>query len=85
MVAPELLKILCCPETHQTLTLAETSLVDTLNASIADGQIRNRAGRTVSEPIEGGLLRQDHLYLYPIRGDIPVLLVGEAIPLANFT
>ena len=81
MIDAELLRILCCPETHQTLSLAEAAFLEKLNESIAAGRCRNRAGQTVQEKIDGGLLRADGKYLYPIRQDIPILLIDEAIPL----
>jgi uncharacterized protein YbaR (Trm112 family) len=81
-IATDLLGILCCPETHQTLDLASAALVETLNARIAAGNVRNRADQPVTARLDGGLVREDRKYLYPIRGDIPVLLVDEAIPLA---
>ena len=77
----ELLKILCCPETHQTLALAEASALDKVNERLASGCLRNRAGQPVREKIEDGLVRADGRYLYPMRRNIPVLLVDEAIPL----
>ena len=83
MIAPDLLKILCCPETHQSLTLAEASLVEKLNRAIAAGELSNRNHRQVVERIEGGLVRADGKFLYPIRQDIPVLLVQEAFPLTE--
>lgn len=81
MIAPDLLKIMCCPETHQTISLAESSLVEKLNEHITAGQLRNRAGQVVQEKIEGGLVRADNKYLYPIRQDIPIMLIDEAIPI----
>src|SRR5882724_729502 len=48
----ELLKILCCPETHQELSLAGASLLDQLNAKIAAGQLRNRADGLVLEKLD---------------------------------
>ena len=81
MLTPELLQILCCPETHQTLAPAETRLLEQLNAKIAVGGLRNRAGQTIAEKIDGGLVRADGQVLYPIRQEIPVLLIDEAIPL----
>ena len=79
----ELLKILCCPETHQALTLAASPLLEKLNAQIGAGQLRNRAGNTVLEKIDAGLLRADGKFLYPMRHNIPVMLVDEAIPLGG--
>lgn len=78
-----LLKILCCPETHQSLALADTAILDKLNHRLATGTLRNRAGLPVHEKIEDGLVRADGRFLYPMRRNIPVLLVDEAIPLAG--
>ncbi|MCS7336886.1 MAG: hypothetical protein NZ739_01420 [Verrucomicrobiae bacterium] len=80
-MGPELLKILCCPETHQPVRLAEPGLIAELNRQIAAGTLRNRAGQPVAERIDGGLVRADGKFLYPIRNGIPVMLVAEAIPL----
>ena len=81
MIDPELLKILCCPETHQDLHLAEPGIVERLNSQIGTGALKNRSGKQVSEKIENGLIRADGKFLYPVRRDIPVMLVDEAIPL----
>jgi uncharacterized protein YbaR (Trm112 family) len=78
----ELLKILCCPETHQALRLAEPELIAQLNRQAAAGTLENHSGETVGEPLEAGLLREDRQFLYPIRKGIPVLLIGEAIAVA---
>ena len=81
MIDKELLEILVCPEDHTPLNLADDQLLSRLNQAIAAGQIENRGGETVREPLTGGLIRQDKTLLYPIVDDIPVLLVEEAIPL----
>lgn len=83
MIDPELLKIMCCPETCQPIALADAALVEKLNRQIAAGQLRNRAGQLVTEKIDGGLIRQDNQFLYPIRNNIPVMLIDEAIPLGG--
>jgi uncharacterized protein len=80
-ISKELLDILVCPETKQPLALAEPSLLASLNDRIRQGQIVNRRGTSVTEPLDGGLVRQDHLYLYPIRDAIPIMLIDEAIAL----
>ncbi|HEV8542367.1 MAG TPA: Trm112 family protein [Verrucomicrobiae bacterium] len=77
----ELLEFLCCPETHQKLRFAENSVIEALNRRIARGELKARGGKPVSVPIEGGLIREDAKYLYPVRGNIPVLIIEEAIPL----
>lgn len=83
MVDASLVAILACPETHQPVQVADDATVAKVNAAIAAGTARNREGDAVSEPIETGLIREDGAYLYPVREDIPVMLIGEAIPLAD--
>ena len=70
------------PETHQPVKPADAALVSRLNQSVGGGTLRNRAGRPVSEAFEAGLLREDGAVLYPIRHDIPVMLVDEGIPVS---
>lgn len=83
MVDASLVAILACPETHQPVKLADEATVQKVNAAIAAGTVKNRDGEAVGEPIEAGLIREDGAYLYPVREDIPVMLIGEAIPLAD--
>ncbi len=83
MVDPQLLEILVCPETKQPVRDADRELVDRLNAAIAKGTLKNRGGETVTEPLDGGLVREDGEVLYPVREDIPVMLIDEAIPLSS--
>ena len=81
MIDTDLLSILCCPETKQGVIVAESGLVDKLNAAVARGGLKNRGKLPVSEQIDGGLIRADQKILYPIRGGIPVMLIEEGIPL----
>ncbi len=80
-VDPELVSILACPETKEPVELAPQAMVDALNALIAKGVVKNRGGEPVTEPIDGGLVREDRRFLYPIREDIPIMLIEEAIEL----
>ena len=77
----ELLEILRCPETHLPFEIADATLIADLNGQIKAGQLKTRTGKPITDPIEGGLLRQDRKFLYPIRNNIPVLLIDEAIQL----
>ena len=79
MIEVNLLKILCCPETRQPLAPADAATVARLNERIAARGIKNRGGKAVNEPCEGGLVRQDGQVLYPIRQDIPILLIAESV------
>jgi uncharacterized protein YbaR (Trm112 family) len=80
-ISKDLLDILLCPDSKQSLTLADATLLETLNQRIRQGALQNRGGTVVSAPIDGGLVREDRRYLYPIRDDIPIMLIDEAIPL----
>ena len=81
MVHPELLKILVCPEDKTPVVPAADALVAKANAAIEARTLKNRAGEAVEERIDAGLVREDRAYMYPIRDDIPIMLIDEAIPL----
>jgi uncharacterized protein YbaR (Trm112 family) len=77
----DLLGILCCPETKLDVSLAEDALISKINEAVSKGILKNKAQKPVSEPLDGGLIRSDRKILYPIREDIPVMLIDEGIPL----
>ena len=81
MLDPELLEILVCPETREPVHLADAALLDRINEAVALGRLRTKSGEPLKDPIEAGLVRQDGRVLYPIRDDIPVMLIDESIPL----
>lgn len=83
MAQQELRDMLCCPETRQKLVLADVSLIETLNKKIIAQKLHNRGNKIVTQKIEAGLLREDRKFLYPVRNDIPVMLIEEAIPLVG--
>ena len=76
--------ILCCPEDHSQLSPASDDLVRRINDAIRDRRLTNRAGKRLEETIDGGLVRADGAFLYPIIDDIPVLLRDDAISLEQF-
>ncbi|RMG06500.1 MAG: Trm112 family protein [Planctomycetota bacterium] len=82
-LSPDLLEILRCPEDRTRLALADEALVARLNAAIAAGKVTNKGGEPVREAVDAGLVREDGAILYPVREDIPVLLIEEGIPLAQ--
>ena len=77
----QLLALLVCPENQTRLRPADEQLLGRLNQAIAAGGVVNRAGQTVTEPLEAGLVREDNALLYPIVEELPVMLPDEAIPL----
>lgn len=81
MIEQNLLDILVCPETKQPLRVADADLLSELNASIEAGSVTNRGGDAVSTPLVEALVREDGTALYPVRDDIPIMLIDESIPL----
>lgn len=81
MIDNDLLAILCCPETKQPVSLADSVLIDRLNDEVARGGLKNKAKKPVADRMDGGLIRADRAILYPIREGIPVMLIEEGIPL----
>jgi uncharacterized protein YbaR (Trm112 family) len=78
---PEFLEILACPEDKSALRMADAALVERLNTKITTTKVVNRGGDRVAEAIDAGLVREDGKYLYPVRDEIPILLIEEAIAL----
>lgn len=78
MIPIELLNLLRCPETGQTLSVAtgEQLSQGNRNKDLPDG---TQTART--EPLTAALVRADQKVLYPVRDGIPVLLLDEAIRL----
>ena len=80
-VDSELVEILVCPANRERVSLVRRKILDRLNQAIAEGRILNVDETPVSEPLQDGLLREDGKILYPVRDAIPVMLMGEGIPM----
>ena len=80
MIAPEFLAMLVCPATRQSLRVAAAAELEVANAAIAAGELRNRGGNQVAEPLTDALATADGAWLYPVQEGIPILLSPEAIP-----
>ena len=81
MIDQELLQILVCPETRQPLKLLDLIEIERLNTKIGQNLVFNRAGEKITEPIEAALVREDGMYAYPVRRDIPIMLIDESVKL----
>jgi uncharacterized protein YbaR (Trm112 family) len=85
MLKQQFIDLLRCPETRRTLAMAEADLLARLNSAIVRGGVKNRMGHVLDKPLEEGLVRDDGEVLYPIHGDIPILLADEGISLNQLT
>ena len=74
-----LLAILHCPVTHKGLALAKAATLQAVNAAIKAGELSNRDGKRLCEPLTEALLTDDGKVLYPVADGIPVLLEGESV------
>ena len=79
----DLLEILVCPATQQPLELLAEDKLATLNARIAQGEVRNVGGQKVETSIEEALITVDGLTIYRIDDGIPIMLVDEGIAAAQ--
>ena len=83
-VDPELVEILVCPDTKLNVDLVTAETVEKINLAIKGNQVLNIDGQSIKEPLQDGLLREDDKIIYPVRDCIPVMLVGEGIPMDQF-
>jgi len=77
----ELLDILVCPETHQPVKMADDALVESINARIKAGGMKNHQGEALSAAISEALVREDAKCVYIIDDGIPNMLIDERIDL----
>ena len=81
MLDPEFVKILVCPDNRTPIRIASEQEITNLNQKIEEGFLQNIGGRKVNDKLDGGLIRGAGDRLYPVRKNIPVMLVEEAIKL----
>ena len=74
-----LLTILRCPVSHKGLSILKKDTLEKLNAAIQQGELKNREGELLAEPLAEALITDDGKRVYPIDDGIPVLLEGESI------
>jgi len=75
--------MLRCPEDRTPLAEVDAATLRRINDVMAAGTLRNRGGELVSRKLEGGLIRADGTYVYPIFDGIPILLIDEGLALAQ--
>ena len=83
-VDPELVENLVCPDTKLNVDLAPAETVEKINLAIKESIVLNVDGQSVNDLLQDGLLREDDKIIYPVRDSIPVMLIGEGIPMEQF-
>ena len=81
MLDPEFVKILVCPDNRTPVREASLEEISDLNQKIEEGSLQNISGRKVNDKLDAGLIREAGDRLYPVRKNIPVMLIEEAIQL----
>lgn len=79
MITSETLQLLRCPETLQRLQPATEAQLKDIQQRVAAGTLKNRGGKAVTDSLDEALVREDGKILYPVRQNIPVLLIEEGI------
>ena len=83
MIDPQLLSILRCPVTASTLSIAEDSVIQSINEGIGKKKIQSRIMEELDTPIDGGLINQEGSLLMPIYQGIPDMNPDYAITLGQ--
>ncbi len=84
MLDAELLDIIVCPDTRQPLRFADEALLGEINASVSRGELLNRGGTVVARALQAALVTEDGRRIYPVRDDIPIMLLDESIERTAF-
>jgi len=77
----ELLSIICCPISKQSLSFVTRKKLDELNKAINEGLIKTNEGNILNENITDALITDNGMIIYPIKDNIPVLLENKSIHL----
>ena len=73
------LETLCCPRTRRPLRALDRRQLDRLNAAIARGDARSADATAVGGPLEAALATPEGAEVYPVEGEVPVLVAGRRI------
>lgn len=81
LVDEHILSILRCPNSGETLSIADDELIALLNEHILGGQVQAADGESVDDVIDGGLVNESATWLSPVHGRIIDLNPTDAIDL----
>ncbi len=73
----EIFELLCCPDTKQPVTELDAAKVALLNKAVSSGKLKNSGDKVVKERMDTALVREDGKIAYPVRNNIPIMLIHE--------
>lgn len=76
VLTPQALELIRCPVTRSRLTPGDEALLQALNQRITDGQLVNRIGQAVTDPVEAVMVNADGDVACAVRQGI-VQLIGD--------
>lgn len=82
MLDAEFLNLLACPKCRCPVEFALDTLVARLNDEIRQGRLKNSAGSSVMQEFDKGLICRNSTCLYPVRGEVPLMLIDESISIS---
>jgi uncharacterized protein YbaR (Trm112 family) len=82
-VKEDLLEILCCPKSMESLKVIDAAVIAKINEQIAAGGVTFENGEALKEPLEEGLVTASHDRIYSVKDSIPIMLVDESLPTAQ--
>lgn len=85
VIDKNILSLLRCPNSGETLKIADADSIAALNQSILDGDVSNAAGESVSDVIDGGLINQSGTWMSPLYGRIIDLNPTDTIDIRGLT
>ncbi|MEE2757377.1 MAG: hypothetical protein VYA30_12005 [Myxococcota bacterium] len=77
-IDPDFVSILICPETNVKLKIADSNLVDSINAKIENGKIVTRNGDALTKKVDGLLITVDGRRAFQVNDNIPNLLMDDS-------
>ena len=83
MIDEQTLKSFRCLITGSSLHPVEATQIARINQAIERRQIRCADGREFEKILEGGLTNQERSVVYPVYNNIPNMVAGNAIELAQ--
>ncbi len=78
-IDPELLEILCCPETKTELKVMTAEEIANVNSQIEKNALKYKDGKPVDKPLQEGLITVDKKTIYRVDDEIPIMLMEMGI------